>query len=67
MNEQTLLEILMVKYQNAIVKNKAYTQWQKDNPSKYYWMYEGEKVPKAEIQRLGIMIRQTMIDYEKHL
>ncbi len=67
MNEQLFLSALLHKYQDAINKNKEYDEWEVANPDKRYWEYKGKVVPKAEIKRLGIMIRQTMIDYEKHL
>lgn len=63
--QATFLSELIARYQEAVKINEKYTEWNKDNPDKYPWHYKGEVVPKAKINRLGIMIRQEMIEYEK--
>lgn len=60
-----LLIPLMQEYQRLLEIDKEYQEWKKQNPDKGYWHYDGQRVSRARLERIGIMIRQTMVDYEK--
>ena len=42
-----------------------YEEWRNENPDVYEWNYHGQRVSRARFERIGIMIRQTMIDFER--
>ena len=64
MNE--LLIPLMQEYQRLMEIENKYEEWKKDSPELMPWDYEGQRIPRARFERIGIMIRQTMIDYERN-
>ena len=61
-----LLTPLMNEYQRLLEIEKEYDEWQEENPEKHRYHYTGQRVPRARFQRIGIMIRQTMIDMERN-
>lgn len=59
-----LLINLMEEYQRLLDIEKKFDEWQKQYPDKHAYEYEGQRIPRARFERLGVMIRQTMIDFE---
>ena len=64
MNE--LLIPLIDEYKRLLEIENKYQEWKKSNPDKKFWEYKGQRASRARIERIGIMIRQTMIDYENN-
>mgnify|MGYP001378602508 CR=1 FL=1 len=62
-----LLKLLMAEYQRLMNLEEKFREWQRDNPKLYPWEYKGQRVSRARMERIGIMIRQTMRDYEREL
>lgn len=60
-----LLLLLMQEYQRLMQIENEYEDWKLQNPHKNSWEYNGQRVSKARFERIGVMIRQTMIDYER--
>lgn len=60
-----LLFLLMKEYQRLIEIEAEYDQWKKYNPELNGWEYRKQRVSKARLERIGIMVRQTMIDFER--
>lgn len=60
-----LLNELMKEYQRLVNIRKTFDEWIESNPENSKWNYRGEYVSKARLQRLGLVIRETMLDYEK--
>jgi hypothetical protein len=60
-----LLKPLMQEYQRLIDLEAQYQEWKKQNPDKSAWHYKGQRVSKARFERIGVMIRQSMIDFER--
>lgn len=61
-----LLIPLMQEYQRLIEIEKKYDEWKSENPDKHKFEYNGQRVSRARFERIGIMIRQTMIDMENN-
>ena len=61
-----LLIPLMQEYQRLIEIEKKYDEWKSENPDKNSFKYNGQRISTARFQRIGIMIRQTMIDMENN-
>lgn len=55
----------MQEYQRLMEIEAKYKEWEKENPELMSWHYKGQRVPRARFERIGIMIRQTMIDFER--
>ncbi len=64
MNE--LLLPLMQEYQRLMEIENKFEEWKKKNPELGSWKYEGQRVSKARFERIGVIIRQTMIDFERN-
>lgn len=60
-----LLNLLMEEYQRLLEVEAKYVEWKEKHPDLYPWNYPGQRVSKTRFERLGIMIRQTMIDFER--
>ena len=60
-----LLIPLMQEYQRLMEVEAKYEEWRNENPDVYEWNYHGQRVSRARFERIGIMIRQTMIDFER--
>ena len=60
-----LLIPLMNEYQRLMEIESKFEEWKRDNPDKRNWEYRGQRVSRARFERIGVMIRQTMIDYER--
>lgn len=60
-----LLIYLIKEYQRLLEIEGKYHEWKKEYPEKFYLDYEGERVSHARMKRLGVMIREKMIEYEK--
>jgi len=61
-----ILDTLIQEYQRLMEIEAKYEEWKNQNPDESPWKYKGQRVSRARFERLGIMIRQTMIDYEKN-
>lgn len=60
-----LLIPLMQEYQRLMEIEAKYEEWEKESPELMPWDYKGQRVSRARFERIGIMIRQTMIDFER--
>lgn len=60
-----LLIPLMDEYKRLMSVEKEFEEWKQNNPESHTWQYEGQRVSKARFERIGVMIRQTMIDFER--
>jgi len=60
-----LLIPLMQEYQRLMEIEAKYEKWEKENPKLMPWNYKGQRVSRTRFERIGIMVRQTMIDYER--
>lgn len=60
-----LLIPLMNEYQRLMEIEDKFEKWKRDNPDKKVWEYRGQRVSRARFERIGVMIRQTMIDFER--
>ncbi|MFP7171927.1 hypothetical protein [Terribacillus halophilus] len=61
-----LLNPLMQEYQRLMALEEQYQEWRKQNPDTSAWHYKCQRVSKARFERIGVMIRQSMIDYERN-
>lgn len=61
-----LLVPLMDEYKRLIEVENKYEEWKRNNSDKSSWEYKGQRIPRARFERIGVMIRQTMIDFEKN-
>lgn len=62
-----LLAPLMEEYQRLMEIEAEYKEWKKEHIELFSWDYKGKRVAKARFERIGVMIRQTMIDYERKI
>jgi len=62
-----LLKLLMAEYQRLMELEEKFREWEENNPELYPWEYSGQRVSKARMERIGIMIRQTMKDFERRI
>lgn len=60
-----LLIPLMEEYKRLIEIEEKYLEWKRENPESYSWNYNGQRVSRSRFERIGIMIRQSMVDFEK--
>lgn len=53
------------EYKRLLEIDQAHKEWIKDNPDKHWYQYDGKTVSRARLNRIGVTIRQMMIDVEK--
>ena len=63
---KNILIPLMQEYQRLMEVENKFNDWKKENPELYSWDYKGQRASKAQFERMGIMIRKIMIDYERN-
>lgn len=60
----TLLILLLEEYHRLLELDNKRKQWEEENPDKSKYQYKGKTVSSARLKRLGVMIRQMMVDVE---
>lgn len=60
----TLLILLLEEYHRLLELDNKRKQWEEENPDKSRYQYQGKTVSSARLKRLGVMIRQMMVDVE---
>lgn len=63
MNNQLLI-LMIDEYKRLLEIDQAHKDWIKNNPDKYFGAYRGKTVSRARLNRIGVTIRQMMIDVE---
>lgn len=63
---KSLMIPLMEEYKRLIDVEEQFEEWQRNNPEESRWRYNGQRVSKARFERIGVMIRQTMVDFERN-
>lgn len=64
MNNQLLI-LMIDEYKRLLELDQKRKDWLEDNPEKKSWDYKGQIVSRARLNRIGVTIRQLMIDIEK--
>lgn len=65
MSEKNFINYVMNEYTRVLNEFEEYNKWFDDNPEKYGWEYPKTRPSKAELERYGILARQTMLKIEK--
>lgn len=60
----TLLILLLEEYHRLLELDNKRKQWEEENPDKSRYQYKEKTVSSARLKRLGVMIRQMMVDVE---
>lgn len=58
------IEWLMYEYQQLLNADKEYRKWREQNTGVGSWQYKGKIVPKAEFNRVRLMLHKEMLKFE---
>lgn len=65
MSRADVLNYLISEYNKELRNREKIAQWSKENPLASPWQYTGPLPNKAKLKRLGITIREQMVQLEK--